>query len=55
MKNRRCYNRYRRAEGMCAHMHLTMPKAFVRFVANSMHQTDYTRLDAWIERIIKLD
>lgn len=36
----------------CAHMHLTIPKAFVRFVANSLHQTDYTRLDAWIERII---
>ena len=36
----------------CAHMHLTIPKAFVRFVANSMHPTDYTRLDAWIARII---
>jgi uncharacterized protein YecE (DUF72 family) len=36
----------------CAHMHLTIPKAFVRFVANSLHPTDYTRLDAWIERII---
>lgn len=36
----------------CAHMHLTMPKAFVRFVANSMHPTDYIRLDAWIARII---
>jgi uncharacterized protein YecE (DUF72 family) len=36
----------------CAHMHLTIPKAFVRFVANSLHRTDHTRLDAWIERII---
>jgi uncharacterized protein YecE (DUF72 family) len=36
----------------CAHMHLTIPKAFVRFVANSLHPTDYSRLDAWIERII---
>ena len=36
----------------CAHMHLTIPKAFVRFVANSLHPTDYTRLNAWIERII---
>ena len=36
----------------CAHMHLTIPKAFVRFVANSLHPTDYTRLDAWIARII---
>jgi len=36
----------------CAHMYLTVPKAFVRFVANSLHPTDYVRLDAWIERII---
>ncbi|WP_205508529.1 DUF72 domain-containing protein [Longitalea arenae] len=36
----------------CVHMHLTIPKAFVRFVANSLHPSDYTRLDAWIERII---
>ncbi len=36
----------------CAHMHLTIPKAFVRFVANSLHPSDYVRLDAWIERII---
>lgn len=36
----------------CAHMHLTTPKAFVRFVANSLHPSDYVRLDAWIARII---
>jgi uncharacterized protein YecE (DUF72 family) len=35
----------------CAHMHLTIPKAFVRFVANSKHPTDYMRLDNWVERI----
>jgi uncharacterized protein YecE (DUF72 family) len=35
----------------CAHMHLTMPKTFIRFVANSLHHTDYARLDAWVERI----
>lgn len=35
----------------CAHMYLTVPKAFVRFVANSLHDTDYTRLDGWAERI----
>ena len=35
----------------CAHMYLTIPKAFVRFVANSLHRTDYSRLDHWIERI----
>jgi hypothetical protein len=36
----------------CAHMYLTVPKAFVRFVANSLHPSDYVRLDAWVERII---
>jgi uncharacterized protein YecE (DUF72 family) len=35
----------------CAHMHLTIPKAFVRYVGNSLHATDYTRIDAWIERM----
>lgn len=32
------------------HMRLTTPKAFVRYVGAN-HQTDYTRLDDWIERI----
>jgi len=35
----------------CAHMHLTVPKAFIRYVGNSLHPTDYTRIDAWIKRI----
>ena len=35
----------------CAHMHLTIPKAFIRYVGNSLHKTDYTRIDAWIERM----
>jgi len=35
----------------CVHMHLTVPKAFVRFVGNSLDPTDYTRIDAWVERI----
>jgi uncharacterized protein YecE (DUF72 family) len=35
----------------CAHMYLTIPKAFIRFVGNSLHPTDYTRTDEWIERI----
>ena len=34
-----------------AHMHLTIPKVFVRFVGNSLHPTDYTRLDDWADRI----
>jgi len=33
------------------HMELTIPKAFIRFVGNSLHPTDYTRTDAWIERM----
>ncbi|MFV0387262.1 MAG: DUF72 domain-containing protein, partial [Pyrinomonadaceae bacterium] len=32
------------------HMRLTTPRAFVRFVGNN-HQTDFERLDAWVERI----
>jgi uncharacterized protein YecE (DUF72 family) len=35
----------------CAHMHLTVPKAFIRYVGNSLHPTDFTRTDAWIERM----
>jgi uncharacterized protein YecE (DUF72 family) len=35
----------------CTHMHLTIPKTFIRFVGNSLHATDYTRIDAWAERI----
>lgn len=35
----------------CAHMHLTVPKAFIRYVGNSLHTSDYTRCDAWIERM----
>jgi len=35
----------------CAHMHLTIKKAFVRYVGNSLHKTDYTRTDGWVKRI----
>ena len=35
----------------CAHMHLTLPKTFIRYVGNSLHHTDNTRIDAWIERM----
>jgi len=35
----------------CAHMHLTLPKAFIRFVGNSLHPTDYTRIDRWVQRM----
>jgi uncharacterized protein YecE (DUF72 family) len=35
----------------CCHMHLTIPKTFIRFVGNSIHKTDFPRIDAWIERM----
>lgn len=35
----------------CAHMHVTVPKVFVRYVGNSLHPSDYTRCDAWVERM----
>lgn len=34
-----------------AHMHLTIPKTMIRFVANDLHETDFKRLDDWILRI----
>lgn len=33
------------------HMELTVPKAFIRFVSNRDHPSNYTRLDAWIVRL----
>lgn len=35
----------------CAHMHLTIPKAFIRYVGNSLHPSDYTRTDTWVKRM----
>jgi len=35
----------------CAHMRLTIPKAFIRYVGNSLHPTDYTRTDVWVDRM----
>ncbi len=35
----------------CAHMQLTIPKTFIRYVGNSLHPTDYARIDEWITRI----
>lgn len=35
----------------CVHMRLTTPEAFVRFVGNGLHPTDYTRIDEWVQRI----
>jgi uncharacterized protein YecE (DUF72 family) len=35
----------------CAHMYVTIPKVFIRYVGNSLHKTDYTRIDDWVKRI----
>ena len=35
----------------CAHMYLTLPKTFIRYVGNSLHGTDYTRIDDWVNRM----
>jgi uncharacterized protein YecE (DUF72 family) len=35
----------------CAHMYLTMPVTFIRFVGNSLHKTDFSRIDEWVSRI----
>ncbi len=33
------------------HMRLATSKAFIRFVGNSLHKSDYSRIDDWIDRI----
>ncbi len=35
----------------CVHMRLTTPEAFIRFVGNGLHPTDYVRIDDWVQRI----
>ncbi len=35
----------------CAHMQLTIPKAFIRYVGNSLRPSDFTRSDAWVKRM----
>lgn len=35
----------------CVHLQLTTKTAFIRFVGNNLHATDYTRIDAWANRI----
>lgn len=35
------------------HMRLSTPTAFIRFVGNSLHPSDYTRIDDWVQRIGK--
>jgi uncharacterized protein YecE (DUF72 family) len=33
------------------HMNLTASRAMIRFVGNSLHPTDYSRIDAWVGRL----
>lgn len=35
----------------CLHMRLTAPVAFIRFVGNNGHPTDFSRIDAWTDRL----
>lgn len=35
----------------CVHMRLTTPSAFIRFVGNGLHPSDYLRCDDWVNRI----
>ena len=35
----------------CAHMNLTISKTFIRFVGNSLHKTDFSRIDDWVNRV----
>lgn len=35
------------------HMRLTVPRTFIRFVGNSLHPSDYPRIDEWARRIKK--
>ena len=36
-------------------MRLTTPEAFIRFVGNSLHESDYKRIDNWVKRIKQWD
>lgn len=33
------------------HMHLTQARSLIRFVGNGLHPSDYTRVNAWAERL----
>ncbi|HPG11260.1 MAG TPA: DUF72 domain-containing protein [Chitinophagaceae bacterium] len=35
----------------CAHMNITIPKVFIRYVGNSLHKSDFSRCDVWVQRI----
>lgn len=35
------------------HMHLTTPVVLIRFVGNGLHESDYKRIDDWVQRLKK--
>lgn len=35
----------------CVHMELPTPHAFIRFVGNGLHSTDFKRVDEWVVRL----
>ena len=35
------------------HNRLSTPVAFIRFVGNGLHLTDYERIDAWVDRLVE--
>jgi uncharacterized protein YecE (DUF72 family) len=35
----------------CVHMALSTPDCFIRFVGNSLHHTDFERIDDWVQRL----
>jgi len=35
----------------CVHMNLSTPHAFIRFVGNGLHDSDFTRVDEWADRL----
>jgi uncharacterized protein YecE (DUF72 family) len=35
----------------CVHMGLSTPDAFIRFVGNGLHPTDFSRIDNWVARL----
>ncbi|GAB2692062.1 hypothetical protein GCM10027037_14260 [Mucilaginibacter koreensis] len=35
----------------CVHLYLPTPHAFIRYVGNDLHPSDYLRIDAWVQRI----
>ena len=37
----------------CVHMEMPTPHAFIRFVGNGLHATDFARIDDWSQRLKK--